>query len=81
MLLNTYNHHCNVTLYLVCLRPCLGLVRRTYAVSMLAIFHFQLLLDPSKSYNLVKTGALLFVHALKYLLLFLDDNLVEESQY
>ena len=56
---------------------CLGL--DSFLSYLWFIFHFQSHFYCYQSYNLNKTVALIFVHCLEYLL-FLDDNMDEESE-
>ena len=66
-------------LYLVYLGPCLGL-----GLSMLypcdLFFIFSLIFITSNSITSLKQTHLFFAHSLEYLLLFLDDNVDEESE-
>ena len=44
------------------------------------IFHFHPHFLHNQSYNPIKTDTLVFTHFNEYLLLFLDDNLYEQSK-
>ena len=70
-------------LYLVYLCPCLGLglFMSVYVVLCICrIFHFHPHFLHNQSYNPIKTDTLVFTHFCEYLLLFLDDNLYEQSK-
>ena len=70
-------------LYLVYLCPCIGLdlFMSVYVVLCICrIFHFHLHFLHNQSYNPIKTDTLVFTHFYEYFLLFLDNNLYEESK-
>ena len=54
--------------------------RSIYVVYMWSIFHFQFYFLHNQSYTSIITDAIVFAHFLEYILLFLDDNVDEQSE-
>ena len=68
------------TLYLVYLCPCVGLnLRMSYLCDQ--FFIFSLIFIVINHVTSLKQMHLLFAHFSEYSLLFLDDNMDEESEY
>ena len=77
MLLHTYDHHYTDTQFVFSVLS-ISSPRSIYVISVWSIFHFQ----PHFHCHITsfKQTHLFFVHFLEHLLLFLDDNVDEESE-